>query len=81
MSVGTRTHTKERVLGLVGRGANILGGSRDSWDVLTTYSWAYNPPSNLPNWPHMGYPDYSSCDERNCKWLLSPMGLQVLTST
>ena len=34
--------------------AFLLGGLGD---LVTTYNWACNPTSNLPNWPSRGYPN------------------------
>ena len=29
-----------------------------SWDLVTTYNWAYNPTFNPPKWTYRGYPNY-----------------------
>ena len=31
-----------------------------SWDLVTTYTWAYNPTYTLPNWPCLIYPHWKS---------------------
>ena len=28
-----------------------------SWEIVTTYNWAYNPTYNPPKWPYRGYPN------------------------
>ena len=33
----------------------LLGGS---WDLLTTYNWAYKPTHNPPKWLERGNPNY-----------------------
>ena len=35
----------------------LLGGS---WDLVTTYIWAYKPPCNIHNCPYGGYPNCKS---------------------
>ena len=32
----------------------LLGGP---WDLVITYSWAYNPTYNPPKWAYRGYPN------------------------
>ena len=46
----------------------ILGGL---WDLVTTYTWAYNPGYNPPTWAHRGCPNYTkgliaSCSSTAC---------------
>ena len=36
----------------LGLRARLLEGS---WDLVTTYNWAYNPTTK---WPYRGYPNY-----------------------
>ena len=41
---------------------NLLEGS---WDLRTTYNWAYNPTYSLPKWPYVG------CT--SCKYAYKPL--------
>ena len=36
-------------------GRGLLGGS---WDLVTTYNWAYNPTYDPPKRVYRGYPNY-----------------------
>ena len=38
-----------------GRPSPVLGGL---WDLVTTYSCAYDPTYSLPYWPYIGYPNF-----------------------
>ena len=38
--------------------ALVFGLLGDSWDLVTTYNWAYNPTYNPHKWPSRGYPTY-----------------------
>ena len=54
-----------KVLGFHRRGGSFYEGRRSSaaaergsWDLVTTYNWAYNPTYNPPKWAYRGYPNY-----------------------
>ena len=51
------------LLGISRQAQRVQVGS--SWDLVTTYSWAYNPIYSLANWPAMVYHSY--------KWVTSPV--------
>ena len=48
-----RTEDPKSVRAMHSSFARLLGGS---WDLVTTYNWAYNPTYNPPKWAYRGYP-------------------------